>query len=83
MTDRVTVREFVQSLLRPKGDQEGFADSDSLIVSGRLDSVDTIELLEFLEQQYGVDFAERGFDQNDLDSLDAIMAFLGVGLLPK
>lgn len=83
MNDRVIVREFLQSLLRPKGDREGFADSDSLIVSGRLDSVDTIELLEFLEQRYGVDFAERGFDQNDLDSVDAIAAFLGVALLPK
>jgi acyl carrier protein len=83
MKDRVIVREFVQGLLRPKGDREGFADNESLIVSGRLDSVDTIELLEFLEQQYAVDFAERGFDQNDLDSVDAIVAFVGVALLPK
>jgi acyl carrier protein len=83
MKDRVIVREFVQGLLRPKGDLEGFADSDSLIVTGRLDSVDTIELLEFLEQRYGVDFAERGFDQNDLDSVDAIVAFLGAALSPQ
>jgi len=79
MNERVAVRDFVQTLLRPKGDQNGFADDDSLIVSGRLDSVDAIDLLVFLENRYGVDFAVRGFDQNDLDSVDSIVAILGVG----
>jgi hypothetical protein len=30
-----------------------------------------------LEDKYGIDFAERGFDKNDLDSLDNIMALIG------
>ena len=82
MNEKAAVREHVQSLLRRKGDENDFADSDSLIASGRLDSVDTIALLVFLEERYGVDFAERGFDRDELDSVDSIVTFLGASQLP-
>lgn len=82
MNEKAAVRELVQSLLHRKGDETDFADNDSLIASGRLDSVDTIALLVFLEKQYGVDFAERGFDRDELDSIDSIVAFLGASQLP-
>lgn len=77
MDDKHKLREFLADLLRHKGDVDGFADSDPLMTSGRLQSIDTLELVVFLEQQYGIDFAERGFDQNELDSVDNIMAFIG------
>ena len=76
MNDRLAVREYLQNLLRQTGDRHGFADSDSLVMSGRLDSVDTLDLVLFLEKKFGIDFAERGFDKNDLDSLDSIMALI-------
>ena len=79
MNDRLAIREFLQKLLRQTGDRRSFADSDSLVMSGRLDSVDTLDLVVFLEEKYGIDFAERGFDKNDLDSLDNIMALIGAG----
>jgi acyl carrier protein len=77
MNDRLAIREYLQNLLRQTGDRNGFADSDSLVMSGRLDSVDTLDLVLLLEDKYGIDFAERGFDKNDLDSLDNIMALIG------
>jgi acyl carrier protein len=82
MNERFAVRELIESLLRRKGDENGFVDSDSLIVTGRLDSVDTIDLLLFLEKEYGIDFVDRGFDRYELDSVDSIMELLGVGQLP-
>jgi len=81
MNEKPAVRELVQSLLRRKGDENDFSDSDSLIASGRLDSVDTIALLVFLEEQYGVDFAERGFNVDELDSIDSIVALVRVSQL--
>jgi acyl carrier protein len=72
------VRAFLRDLLERTGDRDGFADCDSLVMSGRLDSVDTLDLLVFLEEKYGVDFAERGFDRDDLDSLDSVMSLIGV-----
>ena len=77
MDDRTAIREFVQSLLHRNGDDEPFADSEQLIARGRLQSVDTLEVLLFLEEKYGVDFAERGFDQNQVESIDSIMALVG------
>jgi acyl carrier protein len=79
MNDRLAIREYLQNLLRQTGDRNGFADSDSLVMSGRLDSVDTLDLVVFLEEKYGIDFAERGFDKNDLDSLDSIMSMIAAG----
>lgn len=82
MNEKEAVRELVRNLLRRKGDENAFADSDSLIAGGRLDSVDTIALLVFLEEQYGVDFAERGFDRDELDSVDSIVAFIAATRSP-
>ena len=77
MDDRRKLRDFLGDLLRHKGDLEGFTDSDPLMTSGRLQSIDTLELVVFLEEKYGVDFAERGFNQNELDSVDSIIALIG------
>jgi acyl carrier protein len=79
MNDRLKIREYLQNLLRQTGDHNGFADSDSLVMSGRLDSVDTLDLVVFLEEKYGIDFADRGFDKNALDSLDSVMDLIGTG----
>lgn len=77
MNDRLKIRKLLQDLLGNKDDNEGFSDSDSLIDSGRLQSIDVLEVVDFLEENYGIDFAERGFDQNELDSVDNIVALIG------
>jgi acyl carrier protein len=77
MNDRQAIREFVHSLLNQKGDHEGFSDSEPLIAHGRLQSIDTLELVVFLEKKYGIDFGEIGFDQNQLESVDTLMALIG------
>jgi acyl carrier protein len=72
MSDRDAVREFVGSLLRRKGDTNPFTDTDSLVLSGRLDSLDVLEMVVFLEKQYAFDFGDRPFDQQLLDSVHEI-----------
>jgi len=82
MDQKSTIRQFMQRLLAQKGDQRPFGDSDSLLLSGRLQSVDAVEVVLFLEEQWGVDFAEIGFDETQIDSVDAIDALVenaGVG----
>ena len=76
MNDRLVIREFVQNLLRQKGDREAFSDSEQLAASGRLQSIDTVEVVVFLEEKYGIDFGETGFDQNQVESIDNIMALI-------
>lgn len=46
------------------------------ISRGRLQSVDTLEVLLFLEEKYGLDFGESGFDQNEVESIDNIVTLV-------
>ena len=77
---REAVRQSVQQILKNKNDTDPFTDSDSLIFSGRLQSVDVLDIVVFLEERFGIDFSE-GFDRARLDSVDEIMAL--VMLSPK
>jgi acyl carrier protein len=72
MNDPDAVREFLGSLLRRKGDTNPFTDTDSLVLSGRLDSLDVLEIVVFLEKQYAFNFGDRPFDQQLVDSVDEI-----------
>ncbi len=72
MERKAEIREFVRELLARKGDAEPFADDESLILSGRLQSVEAVEVAVFLEEKFGVDFAKLGFDEEMIDTVDAI-----------
>lgn len=72
MERKAEIREFVRELLARKGDTEPFADDASLILSGRLQSVEAVEVAVFLEEKFGVDFAKLGFDEEMIDTVDAI-----------
>jgi acyl carrier protein len=76
MNDSLVIREFLQTLLSRKGDQGAFLDNEQLIAGGRLQSIDTLEVVLFLEEKYGIDFAENGFDQNEVGSIDNILALI-------
>lgn len=72
MDETKEIRQFLEELLRGKGDFKPFEDSDSLILSGRLASLDAVEIVMFLERRFGLDFAEIGFDQAQIDSVQLI-----------
>ncbi len=74
MKGRAEIREFMQGLLTATGDEGALADSDSLLFSGRLQSIDAVEIVVFLEENFGIDFAQIGFDKERIDSIDAIFA---------
>jgi acyl carrier protein len=76
MKGRAEIREFVQGLLANSGDEGALADSDSLLFSGRLQSIDAVEIVVFLEENFGIDFAQVGFDKERIDSVDAICALI-------
>lgn len=73
MDNKAVIRQFIQELLTRKGDTHLFADDSSLIFSGRLQSIDAVDLAVFLEDKFRIDFAEMGFDQERLDTVNAIM----------
>lgn len=77
MDHKNQIRALIAALLEKKGDQQPFSGTDSLVLSGRLDSIDVIEIVSFLEQNYGVDFGDIPFDQSMVDSVDEIAALAG------
>jgi acyl carrier protein len=72
MERKAVIREFLQTLLARKSDTQPFSDDTSLLLSGRLQSVDAVSLAVFLEEKFAVEFAEIGFDQEKIDTLNAI-----------
>jgi len=76
MIDPNAVREFVGSLLLRKGDTNPFTDTESLVLSGRLDSLDVLNIVVFLETQYSLDFGDRPFDQQLVDSVEEITGLI-------
>jgi acyl carrier protein len=68
------IREFVHELLMSKGDARPFTDEDSLLLSGRLQSIDVVQLILLLEEKFGIDFGEIRFDWEKFDSIDTIYA---------
>lgn len=53
-----------------------FRDDEPLMSSGRVDSLGTINLMMYLENQFGLDTADPDFDPALLDSVDEIMLLL-------
>lgn len=81
MPNRQAVQELIQNLLQTKGDFRSFSDADLLFSSGRLASVDALEVVVMLEQDYGIDFSD-GFDRDALDSIDSIMSLIDSKWIP-
>jgi acyl carrier protein len=73
------VREFVRNLLTLKKDPKPFADDTSLILSGRMDSIDTVELVLFLETAFGLKFGNGGLLREQLDTVNTIHALVEHG----
>ena len=74
--DLTKIRAFLAELLRKHDDHAAFADTESLINSGRLDSLAVVKLVGFLESAFAVDFAEVEFDPQRFDTVDEIAALV-------
>jgi len=74
---RQQVREFLEGLLRQnQDDATGLSDSDSLVLSGRLTSLDVVDTLTFLEERFQFEMDPINFDQKKFDSVNSIVAML-------
>ena len=76
MSKQAEIRNFLEKILNKKGDSSGFTDQQLLVTEGRLDSLDVMTIVVFLEENYGIDFSDRPFDQNEFDSVESIIALM-------
>ena len=77
MTAREQVRSYVQKVLKEnKDDTAPFGDADSLVLSGRLSSLDVVDVLTFLEGAFNFEMDPNEFDQAKFDTVDSMVAML-------
>jgi acyl carrier protein len=72
-----TLRNFVaENFLFGQG-ADSFANSDSFLEAGLIDSTGVLELVTFLESEYKVQIADNELVPENLDSIDRLVAFIG------
>jgi acyl carrier protein len=74
-TDRI--REFVRKNLAVFEEGVSFKDSDNIFSLGLVDSYFAIQLISFIEEQFGFTVSEQDLDIANFNSVNRIAAFVG------
>ena len=69
---QATVKEYILDEFLPGEDPSSLDESTPLITGGILDSISTVRLVVFLEEQYGVKFHAHEIAAENLDSIRTI-----------
>ena len=67
------LQDFLRTIQRPGRPVEGIGEDESLVASGLIDSLALLQIVAYLEETYGIDFAARGVEPEELGSLDGIL----------
>ena len=73
-----TIRRFITENFLPSSGMglEAFADDDSFMERGIIDSTGVLELLEFLEENFRIKIEDGEVIPDNLDSLNKVSAFI-------
>jgi acyl carrier protein len=58
------------------GEEDGLADNDSLLEKGIVDSTGVLELVAYLEQEFGIKVEDRELIPENLDSILSVASYL-------
>lgn len=67
------LRNFLRTIQRPGRDLASVGDDDGLVASGLVDSLAIVQIVMYLEETYGIDFAATGVDPERLASISSIV----------
>ena len=70
------VRSFIEENFLFREDRAAVDDEESLIEAGLIDSTGVLELVAFLEGEFGLHMADAEIVPENLDSIRAIVAFV-------
>ncbi|MCW8193299.1 acyl carrier protein [Proteobacteria bacterium 005FR1] len=73
---RDKLRSFILENYLFSDDQALLADRDSFLDKGILDSTGILELIFFLEEEFGIQVAEGDMVPENLDSVDNLLRYL-------
>lgn len=72
MNGRDKIRQMIGNVLRMKGDNDPIGDQDPLVTTGRIDSLEVMQVTVHLEEEFGVDLSRRPFDKYDFESVESV-----------
>jgi acyl carrier protein len=72
----MTTRERIRGFIVDTFFVDDFADDDSFLRKGLIDSTGMMELVAFLEQDFGLKLEDRELVPENLDSLSRVVAFV-------
>ena len=64
--------QFLRTIQRPGRVIED-TEEQNLVKSGLIDSLAVLQIVLHLEQTYGIDFSDHGFDPGDLQTVQGIL----------
>ena len=71
------IRRFVLTTFLFTEDESALKSDDSLLDQGIMDSTGVLELVAFIEQQFGISIADDELVPENLDSVNRIVEFIG------
>ena len=71
--------EFLRTIQRPDHPIDAILEDQKLVESGLIDSLALLQIVNYLEETYRVDFRERGINAADLGSVGAILDLIERG----
>ncbi|MGL4597698.1 MAG: acyl carrier protein [Bacteroidia bacterium] len=75
-TIRNEVRQFIIEHVYQGNDTSNLTDDTSLIRSRLIDSIVALKLVSHLEEKFGIEFEAHEVDQDNLDTIAIITAFV-------
>ena len=65
--------QFLDTIRLPHQSFEKIDDHEALIRSGLIDSLSVLQIIDYLESEYGISFVEKGIDPGELSSVANIL----------
>lgn len=70
------IRTFIDDNFLFRDDRTDIADTESLLEAGLIDSTGILELVAFLESEFGIRIADADIVPDNLDSIAKIVAYV-------
>ena len=71
------IRDYILENYLFTDEQSALKNTDSFLKKGILDSTGILEVINFIEEEYGVNVEDEEMVPENLDSVDNIVAFVG------
>jgi len=76
LDSKQSIREFIKSNFLFGSNDTKFSDDDSFFETGIIDSTGMLELVSFVESEFGIEVADTELVPENLDSINRLVGFI-------